>query len=193
MDCVVQCKICTFSHYSCEGVCESLCTNWGNHSEGCNGISPDVRWCFCFQKLNQASVAVQVRWLEAASGSHPGAWTEGGTGHMCIPGGLEVALVAVTVPGLPSPHCHAGYGLNQAISLPATEMLLSLLGGQTALHMRLYLTVVTNPLTSYSLDVNTPEPLHLVPATFYFPVPMGSRSVVVPCLQTSLARFVQGG
>lgn len=101
---------------------------------------------------------------------------------MCTPGRLEVMPVAVTVPGLRSPPCDAGYGLNQAVSLPDTEMFLSLLGGQTALHVGLYLTMVTDPLTSYSLDVNTPEPLHLVLATFYFPVPMGSRSAEMPCL-----------
>lgn len=54
---------------------------------------------------------------------------------------------------------------HQTMSLLDTEVLLSLLGGWTVLHMGLGLSTVTDPLM-LSVGINTPKPLHLVLPSF---------------------------
>jgi len=93
-------EICIFAVTLASWVCESLCTNWGKHSEGCSEISLALRLWFCYQKLNRASIAVQVRLsevgLEHAQRSRQSPWfmpgARGDDGACC---GLRAPLPAV--------------------------------------------------------------------------------------------------
>lgn len=90
-------EICIFPVTLASWVCESLCTNWGKHSEGCSETSLALRLWFCYLKLNWAQLLFRwdcqrLAWsMPRGLGRAHGSWLE-----------PEVMLEPAVVSGLPS-------------------------------------------------------------------------------------------